>query len=331
MNTKDRIMVQSSPLFYLKTLWQLHIRKRPVVLSHGINSSCNLRCSFCDYWMEERDEMSTEEIFDLLREARSFGILFYNAWTTEPLLREDLPEILEYAHQLGMITSLITNGKLLEERIDDLEHLDYLSVSVDGIRTHKQIRGLDFAAILPGIVKARDKFHKKILINCVISNKNLTDIEDLVKLVQDLNLKISFEPVHEFKSIDKKTWEEFGIDNRQEYEKIVDRLIEMKKEGYPIINSITYLSMVKNLDLNYRCHASDIILNVTSDGEVEHCRVRKKSIGNIREGITNIWDRSDNTRKHLTSSCEGCLFFGYVENSLLYEFRPEVIKNYEWM
>ncbi len=156
-----------SPVLASKALWQLRVRKRPFVLSHGINARCNLRCKFCEYWKEEGAEMETGEIFSLLDEARSFGIGVYNAWTAEPLLRKDLPEILKHAHDLGMMTSLITNGKLLKKRIPDLSDLDYLSVSLDGIKTFREIRGFEFDGVLDGIIEAKEAGHS-ILLTCVI-------------------------------------------------------------------------------------------------------------------------------------------------------------------
>ena len=42
--------------------------------------------------------------------------------------------------KLGMITSMVTNGKLLYERAEELGDVDYLSVSVDGIKSYKEIR-----------------------------------------------------------------------------------------------------------------------------------------------------------------------------------------------
>lgn len=320
-----------SPTFAARALWQLRVRKRPLVLSHTVNSRCNMRCRFCEYWKEGGDEMTTEEIFRLLEDARSFGIMIYNAWATEPLIRDDMPQILEHAKKLGMITFLITNGKLLYNRADELEHLDYLSVSVDGIKSYKEIRGIDFSEILLGIKKAKDRMMNPLLMNCVISGKNLDDIEDLIHLARELEVKISFEPLYEFGEIENDVWNEIGIRNMGKYKKTVERIIEMKKQGYPIINSVTYLTMVKNLEPNYTCHASDIILNVTADGTVENCRVKREKLGNIRDGIKNVWDSSKNKRKAISRECEGCLFFGYVENSLMHEFVPEVMLHYEWM
>jgi len=319
-----------SPVLASRALWQLRVRKRPFVLSHGINARCNLQCRFCEYWKEEGEEMDTEEIFDLLDSARSFGIRVYNAWTAEPLMRKDLPLILEHAHSIGMVTSLITNGKLLKKKIHDLSDLDYLSISVDGIKASKEIRGIDFDCVLDGIMEAKKEGHR-ILLNCVISGTNLDEIRNLIYLARDLGVRISFEPVHEFSGIEKEVWDEIGIRDTKKYERTVDQIIGLKKNKFPIINSITYLEMIKRLKPDFRCHASDVILHVTADGRIENCRANRVYLGDVRDGIANVWKQSREVRKRTSDECKGCLFFGYVENSLLYDFKPEVMAHYEWV
>jgi len=111
-------------------------------------------CKFCEYWKKTGKEPIKEEIFKLLNDAREFGIGVYNAWTVEPLLRKDLPQIMAYAKGIGMITSMVTNGKLLYERAEELGDVDYLSVSVDGIKSYKEIRRMDFETLLKGLKKA---------------------------------------------------------------------------------------------------------------------------------------------------------------------------------
>ena len=274
--------------------------------------------------------MSTPEIFRMLEDARSFGIGAYNAWTAEPLMREDLPDILRHAKRLGLITSLITNGKLLARRVHELRDLDYLSVSVDGIDCYKELRGIDLEDVLGGIRAARTAGHE-ILMNCVISGKNVHELEDLVNLAEELGVRISFEPINESSGIDKEVWEELGIRNLPKYQKVIDRLVELKKSGAPIINSITYLKMIRSLEPEFRCHAGDIILHVTADGTIECCRSQKAALGRVSDGLSNVWKASKETRKKIAGECEGCLFFGYVENSLLYDMVPEVMAHYDWM
>lgn len=319
-----------SPRLALKALWQLRVRRRPYVLSHAINSRCNLKCSFCEYWKKPGREMSTPEIFSMLEDAKSFGIGAYNAWTTEPLLRDDLPEILKKAKSLGLMTSLVTNGRLLVKRIPELSDLDYLTVSIDGIKSYRELRGMDLDQVLKGVRAAKSQGHE-ILINCVIGGKNLGELEDMVGLARDLGVWISFEPMCESGGIDKETWDKIGIRDMTRYKTALDRLIELKSSGAPIINSLTYLKMIRSLKPQFRCHASDIIIHVSADGTVENCRVEKAQLGDVSEGFLNIWKASNERRRSAKENCKGCLFFGYVENSLLYEFVPEVMAHYEWM
>ncbi|MGC9515212.1 radical SAM protein [Methanocrinis sp.] len=325
-------MTTFHPKTALRALVQMRLRKRPFVLSHGINARCNLRCPFCEYWRTPGPEMTTEAIFAMLKDARSFGIGVYNAWTAEPLLRADLPEILRRAKSLGIATSLITNGQLLSGRVHELEDLDLLSVSVDGIETYGEIRGASIEPVLKGIRAARERGHS-VLMNCVISRKNLSELEDLVSLAEELGTLISFEPLHQTPAVEGEVWKDMGVGDSDlpEYRRAVNRLIEMKREGRPIINSLTYLGMVRDRNLDFRCHAPQIVLSVASDGTVQTCRVHKEPLGHVSQGLARVWKSSAERRKKIVRDCEGCLFFGYVENSLLRDLRPEVLAHYRWM
>ena len=276
--------------------------------------------------------MTLQEITGLLDEAKDFGIMIYNAWTTEPLLREDLSQILLHARELGIVTFLITNGLLLEKRAEELKDLDYLSVSVDGINSYREIRGVDFKTkILPGIIKAKRYMKNPILMNCVLSGRNLDDIEELIRLAAELGVSVAFEPMYEFSGISDDVWKNIGVRDSEKYRRTVDTIIEMKKEGYPIINSYTYLKMARDMNTDFRCHAGELILNVTADGTIEHCRIQNEALGNVKDGLEKTWKSSRERRKQISLNCHKCLFFGYVENSLLYDMNLEVMRHYKWM
>ena len=330
-------MSRFDPILTSKALWQIRVQKRPFVLSHAVNARCNMSCSFCDYWKKVGEEPPKEEIFKLLDDAKEFGIGVYNAWTVEPLLRKDLPQIMAHAKELGMITSMVTNGKLLYERVEELGDVDYLSVSVDGIKSYKEIRQMDFETLLKGLKKAIEVriFQNRknpILMNCVLTGKNLDDIETLILLAKELEVKVSFEPVHKFPGISEEVWNEIGIRDIEKFHNTVDRIIELKEQGYPIINSKTYLRMVKNGEMDYKCRATGIIMNITHDGTLETCRVQNEPLGNVMwDGFESVWKNSEEQRKEIVRNCKGCLFFGYVENSLMQSLNPEVLMNYEWM
>ena len=139
---------------------------------------------------------------------------------------------------------------------------------------------------MEGIRAAQQAGHE-ILMNCVISGKNVGELEDLVHLAESLGCWISFEPMHESFGIEEKVWGSLRIRDIPAYERALERLIELKRSGAPIINSLTYLKMIRDLEPRFNCHAGDIILHVAADGTVENCRVHQEALGNVSEGLAD--------------------------------------------
>ncbi len=301
-----------------------YVRGRPVILAHTISNRCNLKCPFCPFRSIEGEEMSQEEVFDFLEKSKRLGIVVYTVWGTEPLLRDDLGECLEYARSLGMLNMVITNGTLLQDKLGMLEQCDYLIVSVDGVKTYPQLRGGDLKKVVEGIKKARDAGIRTSL-NCVLNNINLDEVEDLVDLAEELGVGIVFEPINEYQSISEEVWEEYGIRDERKYKQAVDRIIEMKKEGRSVLNSYPYLEMIREKKPEFNCKVNQTILHLGLDGKVESCF---GVIGDADEDLNELWKKWKPRSTQLSQKCEGCLFSGYVETSLLFSLDRRVIWNY---
>jgi len=272
------------------------------------------------------ETLTTNEVKDLISRASEFGITLYNMWAAEPLLREDLPEIIGHAKNQGMLTALVTNGTLLKQKAGQLEDLDYLSVSMDGLETNKLTRGVEPEQIIKGIKKAK-KIGIFTAINCVITQKNIDELTELVKLSNKLDTLISFEPVYRHPEIDKETWSETKTKPNIEHREAVNKLIEMKENNYPIINSKTYLEKIKNPGKIKECNPNDMILHITADGKIKKCRAKNQVLGDYRDGLEETWEESREQRKEITNECDGCPFFGYVEANLMRKLKPEPIIN----
>lgn len=327
---KVRVMGDYTKLKLIKGLAKNYLfAPTPLVLCHQITLRCNLRCSFCPFWRraQDREELSGEEIKSAISQAAELGAVIYNVWGGEPLLRSDIKECLAHAKKEGLATYIITNG-ILKEKIGEIApYLDYLSVSIDGGReTYEKLRGGDFFERAVKGIEVSKKHGIKTAINCVVCEKNLDEVEKLVALAESLNVGISFEPVHEYKDIPKETWDEVGIRSREKYEKAIEGLITLKEESRRIINSFTYLKMIKNLKPNFKCSVHKIMLHLDAYGSVTTCF---NSLGRIEgKSLKELWfsEKAQEAREKM-KSCTSCLFSGYVESSLLYSLSPEVIKN----
>jgi len=112
-------------------------QRRPVVV-WNLTKQCNLYCTHC-YASADTEtapgELSTREGKSLLDDLADYGapvVLFSGG---EPLVRDDLEELIAYAADRGLRPVLSTNGTLLtEERAEALRDagLQYAGVSVDG-------------------------------------------------------------------------------------------------------------------------------------------------------------------------------------------------------
>ncbi len=146
----------------------------------------------CPFWKRSNQESSTEQEKQILRQIYDSGVCSVAFEGGEPLLRKDLAEILAFSRSLPLHTSLITNGTLLESRIDEIAQYinGALYVSLDGLeKTHDTIRGVNgcFRKAVRGITASIGRV--QVIINTTIMADNIHEIEDLVKLAKELRSK----------------------------------------------------------------------------------------------------------------------------------------------
>src|SRR5205085_7618480 len=96
--------------------------------------ACPLHCVYCSNPLDlarHAASLDTETWRRVLREAEALGVMQVNLTGGEPLLRQDLEEIVEEAHRLDLYTNLITSGIPLErERLARLRALGLSNVQV---------------------------------------------------------------------------------------------------------------------------------------------------------------------------------------------------------
>ncbi len=118
-------------------------------INWNVTRACNLRCLHCYYIAGKPldDELTTVEAYELIDEIASvFGsdanITFGGG---EPLMREDIFKLIEYANEMGLRLTLATNGTMLNaRRVKRMKEagIEEVIIPLDGRRaTHDRIRG----------------------------------------------------------------------------------------------------------------------------------------------------------------------------------------------
>ena len=98
----------------------------PGTCHFAITSACNARCGFCSFARDQLPPASRHSVTladaklacDILKRN---GIQFLHFTGGEPLVHRDFTAMVAHAAQIGMITTLVTNGALLTaKRVDAL-------------------------------------------------------------------------------------------------------------------------------------------------------------------------------------------------------------------
>jgi MoaA/NifB/PqqE/SkfB family radical SAM enzyme len=171
---------------------------RPLYVKIKLTWRCNLRCQMCNYWRQERhNALSPELLRATIDELVGLGCGKIHLSGGEPLLREDLFELIEYMVAKGMRVNLTTNGTLLTreeaERLAD-SGVKSISVSIDSpeARIHDRIRAKGaWKRTIKGLRNLRRAIRKakaktKIRLNTVVSRTNYESLVTLPELAHEV-------------------------------------------------------------------------------------------------------------------------------------------------
>ena len=92
----------------------------PRMLTVAITAKCNLRCVGCRYGRDymTNQELPTQTVVELLRDAAAAGMSTVRLYGGEPLLHAGLPEMIRESLACGVTPFVSTNGLILTRRLD---------------------------------------------------------------------------------------------------------------------------------------------------------------------------------------------------------------------
>lgn len=298
----------------LKTAGSVIGKSRPIVLYHKPTDRCECRCVFCNFWKKqpaENDVLPTENIISMLDNAREAGFAAYSLWGGEPLMVEPLPEYLQHAKKIGLRTIMCTAGSLLKERSPDVApNVDHLLLSMEATgESLDKIRGYRglFERVLSGLDEFKRHSDGEITIWCNVGRHNKEKLEDIAQFALEKDINVEFFPTFLFKNYNENL-----ILNKDERFNVFSRALELKKEGFPILNNEYALKLMRD-SCKYRCNMVQLSIHVIPDGSIYPCESRivsdKYYYGNIKE--VDLKDIKDSDRYKMAvkelSQCNKCL------------------------
>lgn len=293
-------------------------RGHPLYLVHALTARCNARCGFCAWnpdFYDPRAQLSTDAIKRLYTDARSEGFVGLSIWGGEPLLHPDFGEIVRHAHEVGLITHMVTNGFLLDRKMDAVvPYVDRVCISLDHpSKMHDDIRGIRglFDKIVGTTKDLRRRApNKQIVFVCTLLEKNVdaATLRAMAELMAELGVLGVFNGFREEAATnDPNAKLSDWAPSQEQQAEAFGTLAALKKRGFPILDSFTYLDMMRQGPPVYRCHWPKFMLPVEANGDVVDCmHWGTRPIGNVERTPFAEILKSERVRELSGDAGEAC-------------------------
>ena len=247
-------------LFYLP-FWFFKTRflgkKIPLQSVIFISDLCNLKCKHCCVYAQETvNKKSYEQIREELEYCYQLGSRFIDFEGGEPTLWKDgsydLNSLIRLAKEIGFFSTTVTTNAF--RPFGDVE-ADSFWVSLDGLGNyHDSIRGEGVFEQLVKNIEASN--HKDLSVNMAINTLNYDSVDETIEFAKNnphiksisLNLHTPY-PGTEYLALDT-----------EKRIKVLDKIIAYKKKGYPIMNSVSGLKLMKHNNFKKYCWVANFIL-----------------------------------------------------------------------
>jgi MoaA/NifB/PqqE/SkfB family radical SAM enzyme len=234
-----------------------------------------MKCVFCNVWKKNiyKNEATTIELEKKLLECWDLGCSIISFTGGEPLLRKDLGKLLEFSNNnLGLFTGLVTNGILLDKKIDVLtKYVDALAVSFDvnHKQTFNKTRGVEaFEKVKKNIEHAK-KMGVEIELLSVLTNQTFEFIDDTIDFARSLELPIHLSPVD---NVPRESIEVTEVKPLKIYEtdKVLTKLREEKKKYNKIHFESDYFKFQAfgGFGNTVRCSSASTTISLKPDASV---------------------------------------------------------------
>ena len=234
------------------------VKFKPNSIEIALTNRCCCKCIMCNYWkLGSNDELTTQEVKDILNQAKELGCKNCTLYGGEPMLRKDIFELVRYANELGYHVGMDSNGYLIDANAAKKlaeSGLESIAISIDAVgEIHDELRGLKgcFDNAITAIQELR-KNNVTVVVHSLLMSKTLENenILKLIKFMENLGFPVfiqllTYSPFY-FKN--NPSEEDLWITERdqKELEILVDKLIEIKKRNPKLlVNSVPSLEYIR--------------------------------------------------------------------------------------
>lgn len=318
---------------YRKVLYE-NPKLRNIFIEVTLN--CNANCEHCGSRCgsgkheEEIDAKYLKKAFDSIAKKYNTKEILLSITGGEPLLRKDLFEIMDYAKKLGFQWGMTSNGMLITDNIIkkmEETQMDTISISLDGLKeTHESFRKVpgSFDKIIENIKKLQKvPTIRAVQVTTVVNKKNINELEEMYKLMQDLNV-ISWRVINVDAIGNAKDNKDILLD-KEDYKYLFNFIKEKRRENLLNVEfgCAHYLGIELEKELRdtyFICCAGIYIASILHNGDISVCpdvELKKElAQGNIKtDDFVDVWENKfqifRTEKRTQNKKCQNCPSWQY--------------------
>ena len=269
-----------------------YLLPKPLDVICEISYLCNLECPTCFRWTSKPDEheLTAGQWKGVLTKLKAwlgtFNLTFSGG---EPFLRKDILEIFKFASENSIVTQVVSNGSFIDQALAKriiASGLDGLTLSLNSMNPeiHNKTRGTSgaFDEVMRAIDNLQDRKGMRLSLSTTIVKDGISGLIDVIEFAKAKGIYgVNMSPIMPATTLPifnkdgeakkssigtpyrdlLKNQEDFHIDE------VIDRLIAMKEQGYPILNSGGALK--RDCQISERPNRSRAVGKSLSDGREE--------------------------------------------------------------
>jgi len=300
-------------------------------VSIALTSKCNLRCQGCSYGREfmPKEQLSLEKVKELLDSIKKMNIQYVWFYGGEPSMinSSDLIEMIRYATELGLTSTLGSNGVMLTpDLIEKLYAAGLRRIAIGLYGTEEAYEHyVDREGVFEELEKnisfiVKEYPHIAITLGWLLMKPtcNLKSVHDLIAFSKKYNLPFGVNLVHyDFPYFVTEAEEASLLLKKKDLPEIIavkEELIKLKREHPELVKpSLTALNslddwLIKKEKIDIPCYRYDYIW-VAANGDVQVCQ-KAALLGNIYDfpldEILHTDKHTQSTRDCFALNCTGC-------------------------
>lgn len=320
----DKVTVEPNNKYNDYLAGKINYLSAPTYVGFALSYKCNLKCKHCysNAGSKISNELSTEECFDVIDQLAKMKVFQVGFTGGEPLMRENIMDIIEYACNKRIFNVFIpTNGTLLTDKIAKAlkdRRVYLVRISLDGIipSTHEKFRGVRGSwKSTMNALRILKKYKMRIQLSTCVNRDNINELEG----IYDFGKRLGVHHFSIFRPMFLGRTDENIMLAKNQYE-ILLRFVE----SYPDVefddSVIVPLGKAENKLGFLGCAAARNQMGITADGFIIPCPLFKecnniiKFDDNVREkSIADVWENAKlfkdvRSIKHITGKCGNCKY-----------------------